>query len=269
MNANITLVATPIGNLSDMSARAIETLKQADVIYAEHPETSKKLAHAFHMGEKKWVLFDQNHEQELISKLVQDSQQYHVVVLARAGMPGVNDPGVYLVRYLLEQGIAFDVIPGPSIVACLMATSGQFGPFHYLGYFPKKSSDATFQIFLSAQDGGTALYLESPHRIQKTLSWLKEYLASCPSARMVLLHEFTKLHQAIYSGYVKDINLGLGEQEPVVGEWAFSLVVSAADLSSEYKLVATHELEKLLNQPYSGRIEKFAKRYGIKLSSKE
>ena len=139
MQPKIILLGPPIGNREDFSPRAIQTLKSADVIYAEHPETSKRLTSHFQIGQKRWVLFDQDSQQERIESLIQDSHKQTVVVVSRAGMPGVNDPGARLVHELLERNIAFDVIPGPSIVSCLMATSGEMGPFHYFGYLVAKS----------------------------------------------------------------------------------------------------------------------------------
>lgn len=263
MKPHITLVGTPIGNLSDMSPRALETLKNAQIIYAEHPETSKRLANHFCLGEKKWVLFDQSHEKERLSELLRDSQISDVAVISRAGMPGINDPGVYLVKELLNKNIAFDVIPGPSIVTCLMATSGEFGSSHYYGYFPKKHQDSAFQIFLSAQDDGTALYLESPHRIHKTLTWLKSHLAMCPSARIVILREFTKIHQTIYSGALMDIAVGEEHEITAAGEWALSLKVDKDQLPSDFKVIPTEELKKLLRHPYPQRFEKFSQKYKL------
>jgi 16S rRNA (cytidine1402-2'-O)-methyltransferase len=261
MESQITLVGTPIGNIKDASPRVIDALRGSDVIYAEHPETSKKLAQIFELGKKRWVLFDQKHEIKLIEQLIRDSQSENVVVIPRAGMPGINDPGAHLVQVLHERGITFDVIPGPSIVTCLMATSGHFGPYHYYGYFPKKPSEAEHQLFLSSADEGIALYLESPHRIHKTFTWLKTYLKGCPSAYLVALREWTKMYQMIHSGKVSEI--ALDDTHPVVGEWAFSICVSPSEVPNTLKMINAAELQKLIRQPYPQRLAKFAAKYGL------
>lgn len=263
MQANITFVGTPLGCMTDISQRALSILKAADIIYGEHPQTTKKLFHYFGIPQKRWVLFDKDVELKRIETLISESKNNRIAIVSRAGMPGVNDPGTLLVRHLLEFGIPFDVVPGPSIVSCLIALSGSFGPFHYFGYFPKTKKDAQKQFFLATQLGGTALYLESTHRIQKTLGWLKTDTGT-REATITVVHELTKVHQTVFRGKLSTLPLMGSSQLPLSnpkGEWAFALDLTAIQTISPWRMIRVADIDTLLKHPYPQRIRKFRKKY--------
>ncbi len=261
----IQFVGTPIGCLADCSNRVIEALTQADCIFSEHPETTLKLLNALGLPSKPTFLFDQHNEAYKIKTVLTRARKERVVILPRAGMPGINDPGTALVAHLLKEEYPFEIIPGPSIVTCLMACSGHFGPFSYMGYFPKKKGEAEKQLTRLSTNNHTGLYLESPHRIKATLTWLK---ASVPQkADIQVLHEYTKSHETVFGGLVQHLPLENTDARlpihPPKGEWAFALTLNGLMPDAPMRWIAVKDLTSVLRRPYPDRIKKFAVKYNV------
>ncbi len=192
------IVATPIGNLGDMTFRAVETLKSVDLVAAENTNTAKKLFTKFdihtpltsfhaHTNERK--------EDELVKKMKEGKS---IALISEAGTPGISDPGFILVRKAVEAEITVIPIPGASAVISALSASGlPTDKFIYLGFLPLKKGKKKLLENLR-EEKKTVVFYESPHRIVKTISELSEVLGS--ERKIVLAREITKLHEEFFRG---------------------------------------------------------------------
>ena len=198
----LSIVATPIGNLEDITLRALRTLKECDVIYAEDTRVTAKLLAKYEI--KKSVLrldaaTEKKKTDEIIALLEAGER---VVYVSDAGTPGISDPGSRLVAHVREQvarvtlATKIEVIPGPSALTAAISISGiNMDTFIFLGFLPHKKGRQTALKKITESEIPVVLY-ESPHRILKLL---KE-LSSLAVARVTLARELTKIHEEVVSG---------------------------------------------------------------------
>lgn len=191
------IVATPIGNLSDISYRALETLKSVDAILCEDTRRTMKLITHFEIS-KALVSFNDNNASKKIPHLLEELKKgMNYALVSDAGMPVISDPGMKLVNECHENGIEVDVIPGPSAVVSAVAASGlNASHFVFLGFLPRgsklrKTLREMFDI------GIPVVFFESPYRIKDTL---KEICAISPNSRIFVAREMTKVNQTFYRG---------------------------------------------------------------------
>jgi len=206
------LAATPIGNLSDASARLIEHLGTVKFIAAEDTRTLLKLARGLNvtLNAKLFSLHEHN-EAERVSQILEIAQTEDVLVVSDAGMPTVSDPGFVLVRAAIEAGIAVTVIPGPSAVLAALAVSGlPTDRFSFEGFLPRKSGERKklFQELLS--DPRTLIFFESPHRIGQSL---KDAMSVFGERRASVSRELTKKFEQTVRGTLAELALW-AEEEP-------------------------------------------------------
>jgi 16S rRNA (cytidine1402-2'-O)-methyltransferase len=186
----LTIVPTPIGNRQDITLRAIETLKAADLIAAEDTRHSGLLLQ--HLGIKKPYVSLHGHNEafrceDLANRI---AQGVHIALITDAGMPGISDPGHRLIRTCLERGLPVTVLPGPSAVLTALVGSGfPCDRFFFGGFLPVKSGRRTAELTTAAARGETSVYFESPHRILKTLAALADI---CPQRLVCVARELTK-----------------------------------------------------------------------------
>lgn len=196
------IVATPIGNLEDITLRALRILKEVDYIACEDTRvTSKLLAH---FDIKKPLLSFHAHSGQLkTDKIVQFLEdEKSIALLTDAGTPGISDPGGVLVSEAYEKDIDVVAIPGPSSVVTALSISGfPADEFLFLGFFPRKKGRKTLLESL-VKDKRTIVFFESPHRIEKTLEMLKE---SMPDRDIFIARELTKKFEEIYRGQISSI----------------------------------------------------------------
>jgi 16S rRNA (cytidine1402-2'-O)-methyltransferase len=191
------LVATPIGNLEDMSPRAVRTLREARLIAAEDTRNTRKLLTHFDLHTPITSYFEHNKLTKLDAILTALSSG-DVALVSDAGTPAINDPGYELVRAALDSGHTVCPIPGPSAPLAALAASGlPTDSFLYLGYLPRKSSDR--QELLQQVDNlpYTLLFLESPHRLLAALKYLE---ISLGERQIAVARELTKVHEEIWRG---------------------------------------------------------------------
>lgn len=215
----LTLVATPIGNLGDLSPRAEAALRAADVWYVEDTRVSGKLLG--HLGIRKpmRVLNEHTGEPKFKEYVAEIREGSHAAVLTDAGCPGISDPGAVLVDLCHEDGLEVDAIPGPSAVTTALMLSGFFAQrFAFLGYLPRKPRDQKAILNPFSDSSLTLVLFESPFRTEKLLDVLHEVLGS---RRYVFCREMTKLHQQIYRSRLP--NKPTAKQAPAKGE--FTVVV--------------------------------------------
>jgi 16S rRNA (cytidine1402-2'-O)-methyltransferase len=191
------LVATPIGNLEDMSARALRTLKLVKVIAAEDTRVTRKLLTHFDIHTPLVSYFEHNKLTKLDS-ILDTLRQADVALVSDAGTPALNDPGYELVRAALQAGHAVRAVPGPaSPIAALISSGLPSDSFLYLGYLPRKKSERRAALQRVASLPSTLLFLEAPHRLLDSLKDLHAILGDRPAA---VARELTKLHEEIWRG---------------------------------------------------------------------
>lgn len=219
------LVATPIGNLADMSPRAIETLKRVRLIAAEDTRHSGKLLKQFGIATRLTSYYEHN-ELHKLDEILAVLQQGDVALISDAGMPGINDPGYLLVRAALDAGHEVSPIPGPSAPIAALAASGlPTDSFLYLGYPPRRRAERRKSFEAVAGQPYTLIWLESPHRLHATL---KDMQAVFGERQVAVAAEITKLYERFFRGDLGEA-AELYTQEPARGE--FTIVLAGAPQS--------------------------------------
>ncbi|MBV8491521.1 MAG: 16S rRNA (cytidine(1402)-2'-O)-methyltransferase [Candidatus Eremiobacteraeota bacterium] len=215
----LVFVPTPLGNLRDVTLRALDTLRDADVIVAEDTRVARKLLAALGLpGRSIWSYREQN-AASATAGILERARTALVAVTSDAGMPGISDPGCALVAAAREAGVEVEVLPGPSASLGLALLSGfPLERFAFEG-FPPRSAGARRAAFARALEAGaTTLWYESPQRIRGTL---QDLAAVAPDAAVFLLREYTKMHEERLSGTPAEVAAALAES--VRGEVAFAV----------------------------------------------
>lgn len=196
------IVATPIGNLEDLSARAIRTLKEVDLIAAEDTRTSGILLKRYEITTPKTSFHsysDDRKVEELVEMMLAGKD---VALISDAGTPGISDPGFLLVRAARKAGIQVSPIPGPAAFLAALSASGlPINHFLYLGFLPMKKGRRTMLKKLQEEEN-TLVFYESPHRILKTLKEFSEYF---PERKLVIAREITKIFEEFASGTAAEL----------------------------------------------------------------
>ena len=210
----LVLVATPIGNLGDISQRAIEALKAADIICCEDTRHSGKLLAHFGVTGKKLVVINEHTEydarEEIVSLVTTGS---NVALITDAGTPGISDPGERLVVAVINAGGVVTAVPGPSALTMALVISGlPTSRFVFEGFLPRSGAERTERLAMATTESRTTVFYEAPHRLVKTLS---DLTTACGAMRgVVLARELTKLHEEIWRGTLQDANMHVAKTEP-------------------------------------------------------
>ena len=223
----LVLVATPIGNLGDLSPRAVSALSAADTICCEDTRrTGRLLQHAGIDRPALVVVNDHTEARETPGVLRRLDRGQRVAVVSDAGMPGVSDPGERLVRAAINAGHLVEVVPGPSAALAALVVSGlPTGRFAFEGFLPRKGSGRAERLAAVAGERRTVVLYEAPHRVARTLA---DLAVVCGGARRVaVVRELTKLHEEVWRGTLADAAAWAVEREPP-GE--IVLVVDGAPL---------------------------------------
>ncbi|MBT4942181.1 MAG: 16S rRNA (cytidine(1402)-2'-O)-methyltransferase [Candidatus Magasanikbacteria bacterium] len=205
VSGKLSIVATPIGNLQDITLRAIDTLRQADVILCEDTRVTRKMLQFFDIQKK--TLSYHHHSDGKTWKAIEELlvNGKHLALVTDAGTPGVSDPGNELIARCVAHipGVRIEPIPGPSAVVAAISVAGfKSSSFLFLGFPPhKKRRKAFFDTV--AQSPYTVVFYESPHRIEKALSALSLLLD--PNRKICVCRELTKKFEQIYRGTISEI----------------------------------------------------------------
>ncbi len=212
------VVATPIGNLSDLSVRAREVLKHADLILAEDTRVSSVLLRHYEIKTPMRSVHEHTPDAVLERLITQMRSGKTYALVSDAGTPGVSDPGGKLVALAHAAGVEVSPIPGPCAVTAALSVAGLSAQsFVFLGYFPKKKGRQTLARVLAAQKQ-TVVFFETAPRLTATLTLLGNYL---PSERvLVVCRELTKLHEQVVRTTVGGV---AGENIPLKGEFVIVL----------------------------------------------
>jgi len=217
----LTVIPTPIGNLQDITLRALEALREADVIAAEDTRHSGILLH-HHGISKPMVSFHEHNEAGKTASLVEEiAQGRKVALITDAGMPGISDPGFRLVRACRERDLPVTVLPGPSAVVTALAGSGlPSDSFYFGGFLPVKSGQRRNELEAAIAREETSIYFESPYRLAKSLGVLAEV---APDASVCVARELTKKFEEYRRGKPAELAAHY-EERPPKGE--ITLVIS-------------------------------------------
>lgn len=217
MSGTLFIVATPIGNLNDITLRALETLREADVVFAEDTRVTLTLLAHFDIKKPLLSYREEVHHRVLprILKLLREGKR--LALVSDAGTPAIDDPGASIVAALRAEGFENIVpIPGPSALATAFSVAGIAAQqFFFAGFPPQKKKRNKFFCDL-AQRAEPIILFESPHRLLKTLRNFKEEM---PERRLIVFKELTKIYEHSWQGTPREIIAALSH-EPIKGEWA-------------------------------------------------
>jgi 16S rRNA (cytidine1402-2'-O)-methyltransferase len=259
------VVATPIGNLEDISYRAVRVLKEADLIACEDTRHSAKLLH--HYGiDKPTVSYHEHNEaaraEELVTKLIAG---LNVAQVSDAGMPGISDPGYRVIKLAIERGVPVVPIPGASALVAALAASGlPTNSFQFLGFLPARSGERRTLLESVRDAQQTTVVYEAPHRIAETMKDIVELLGA--ERPVVLARELTKVHEEFIRGSAAQV-LHRAQEHELKGE--ITLLVGK---SAEQQIVAkdiAQRLEELMREQKleeSAALKVLAKQQGISKS---
>ena len=204
MTGRLVLVATPIGNLGDITARAIETLQQSDVICCEDTRHSQKLFQRFGIGIKRLIVVNDHTEHDVREEVVAlIAAGKTVALITDAGSPGISDPGERLVRAAIDAGLAVSAAPGPSAAVMAISLSGLASSrWVFEGFLPRSGAERSERLEAVAAELRTVVLYEAPHRLHRTLTDLESMCGAY--RRVVIAAELTKLHEHLWRGTLHD-----------------------------------------------------------------
>lgn len=216
MTGKLTIVPTPLGNLGDMTARALEALEQADVVCAEDTRVTGKLLAHFGI-QARLERCDENviaaKSPALVARMLDGET---VAFCSDAGMPGISDPGCVLVDAAREAGVPVDVLPGPSAVTTALVTSGfKYNAFYFGGFLPRKKAERIALLKSLANLDAALVFYESPHRVVAAVESIAHVYGERPVA---LCRELTKLHEEVLRLPADELAANLAARDAIKGE---------------------------------------------------
>lgn len=228
----LSIVATPIGNLGDITLRALETFRNADAIFCEDTRVTSGLLHKYEIS-KPLVRCDEKMEADAAQKAIEMLREgKRVAVVTDAGTPGISDPGGRLVRAVrqfceasgeAEHGIKIEAIPGASALTAALSIAGLDSPeFTFMGFLPHKKGRQTALKEIGASALTVVLY-ESPHRILKLLKELETF---APGKKVLVAKELTKMHEEVLEGTAAEVAARLVAEKKDRGEFLVIMKVS-------------------------------------------
>ena len=264
-NGKLYLVPTPIGNLKDITLRALEVLKEADVIAAEDTRKTLKLLNHFDI-KKTLISYHMHNEQgkseEIINRLKNGEK---IALVSDAGMPGISDPGSIIIKKCVEDGIEFEVLPGATAFATALIYSAlDSSAFAFRGFISRENKERNKLIEEIKEMKETLIFYEAPHRLISTLTFLQENLGN---REMAACRELTKLHEEIKRGRISEVKEYFLENQPR-GE--FVLVVSGKT-EEEFEKEKMEEWEHLTIEDHIRKYinDGFSKKDAIKMVAKD
>lgn len=196
----LVLIGTPIGNLGDLSPRAEQALRDADVVACEDTRHTRKLLSARNIATRRVIaVHDHNEAAQVRTVLKMLDEGQTVAVVSDAGMPGISDPGERLVAAAANAGHTVEVVPGPTaLIAGLVASGMATGRFVFEGFLPRKGGDRTSRLAAIAAERRTIVLYEAPHRV---VQLVEDLAAVCdPLRRVAIARELTKIHEEVWRG---------------------------------------------------------------------
>jgi 16S rRNA (cytidine1402-2'-O)-methyltransferase len=233
----LVLVGTPIGNLGDMTFRAIETLKSADVIACEDTRHTRKLLNHFDIRDVPVMAVHEHNEASQAQAIVERLRNGETVALVTdAGMPGISDPGERVVRAVAEAGLKVSAIPGPSAETMAVAISGMSTErFVFEGFLPRKGAERTARLRNLTLETRTSVFYESPNRVGATAEAFREVCGG--DRRIAFARELTKMYEEVWRGTLDELIAHLDGRE-VKGECVLVLAGAPEQFVDDGAIVA-------------------------------
>jgi 16S rRNA (cytidine1402-2'-O)-methyltransferase len=205
------IVSTPIGNLDDMSHRAVDVLRNADIIVAEDSRRTLVLSNRYGLGKKKIIVFNEANEHKELPRIIRLLKEGKSIALTTDnGTPGISDPGFLVVREAVKEGIKVSPVPGAcAFVSALVCSGLPSDKFIFHGFLPKKPGQKSETIKNAMESDITSVFYESPHRIGKTLA---DIAAIMPKRSIVVARELTKRHEEFAKGKASEVYRQFREQ---------------------------------------------------------
>jgi 16S rRNA (cytidine1402-2'-O)-methyltransferase len=256
------IVATPIGNLEDITLRAIRVLKECDLIACEDTRQTQKLLN--HYGiEKKTVSYHEHNELTRAAELVKDLEEgLQIAVVSDAGMPGISDPGYRLVSLAVRHHVPVVPIPGASAFVAALAASGlPTDSFRFSGFLPAKSGQRRTLLEEIKRSPRTQVFYEAPHRIVETLEDVVAVLGG--SRPVVVAREVTKIHEEFLRGHADEVLEQLKAREAVKGEMVLMIARAPEVVDAEPSMTIAARVRELQSQ------EKLDEKDALKRAAKE
>jgi 16S rRNA (cytidine1402-2'-O)-methyltransferase len=254
------IVSTPIGNLEDITLRALKVLKEVDVIAAEDTRHSLKLLN--HYGISKplisyWGEREKVRSEEVLEKLLSGQS---VALISDAGTPGISDPGAVLIKKTIDEGFSVVSIPGSSAIIAALSISGLLTEeFTFIGFLPSKKSQRQKVLKDLSLEPRTLVFYEAPHRILETISDIKKIFGERKTA---LVKEISKIHEEVLRGTISEI-LSLLEKTTIAGEYV--IVLEGRTEEKKLSSDALSEVSALMKKGLGRKeaVKKIANAYGL------
>ncbi len=219
------LVATPIGNLGDISLRALETLRAVDLVASEDTRKTGIMLKHFEISKPQVSFFEQNEHKHLPKLMGMLKEGKNIALVSNAGTPGVSDPGYTLVRAALEEGIEITAVPGPSALIMALVLSGlPLHAFTFRGFAPRKSGARQRFFAVDQASPHTLIFYESPYRLVAFLQDALEVYGDRPAA---VANDLTKKFEEVRRGSLSELIAHYSAQEKILGE--YTLVIGGKE----------------------------------------
>ncbi len=208
------IVPTPLGNLSDITLRAVEALKRADLVACEDTRHSVRLLNYLGISKPLWS-YHAHSSPKRTEELLRELQAHkRVALISDAGTPGLSDPGTPLVQAAIQAGLPVVSLPGPCAAITALVGSGlPTERFFFIGFLPRRPSRAKRVLKEASGTGATVVVYESPYRAAETIGWIEEVAG--PDAPVVVARELTKIHEEFLRGSARDLRARLSEKPPM------------------------------------------------------
>ena len=261
MAGQLYLVATPIGNLEDITYRAVRVLRECDLIACEDTRQTRKLLDRYGI-EKPTISYHEHNEVERSAELASRMAAGETIALVSdAGMPLVSDPGYRLVRAAIELGVPVQALPGPSAALTALAASGlPTDSFRFGGFLPSKQGQRAKLLEALANDQATLIFYEAPHRILEALEAIELAMGERP---VVVARELTKIHEEYLRGTAAELRAQLAARDAVRGE--ITLLIGKATAPPRDDTPLEEAVERLIDSgvPRMDAIKQVARQRGL------
>ena len=225
----IYIVPTPIGNIEDITVRALKTLSNSEIIACEDTRVTGNLLKKYSITPKKLVSLHEHSEKEIVQKLIDYSMTgLRISIVSDAGLPGISDPGIDIVKACIDQECQFTILPGAVAFPLAFVASGFESPLHFWGFPPHKQGRKNFVKKALSDKYGCAMFYESPHRLMNLLELIQELINN--QVNVFIGRELSKIHEEYLRGTVLEI-IKVFEKKQIKGE-----IVVAVDLNCQTAL---------------------------------
>ena len=243
------VVSTPIGNLKDITLRALDVLKNSDIILCEDTRVSKKLLSHYKINNK-IISYHKFNEKKKLDKILEILKEgYSMSLISDAGTPAISDPGKLLIKKCIEENIAIIPVPGASAVVASLSISGFSDQFYFHGFLSDTDNSIKKEFEIFKKNNCTSIFFISAQKLKKKLKLLKDYF---PDQEILICRELTKIHESFYRGNISKINnfdfIPKGEVTVLISEIKNKKIVDIdeSDKKKIQKLIYTRSIKDIV-----------------------